>query len=519
MRHNHPDMPVAIADKTPLSALFLFDLFESMGKGLAVFEDGQIIYANGIFNDIFDISSNGDDPLSQIKAIVLQHTYSDSLNQFFTSGTSQSFEFQSSLTQKWYVLKQSTHPIQSQYKLLVCTDISAYRRRDELMCFANKMESLGQMAGGVAHDFNNILSIIEGYSRLLIARHEEGSEVRTYSQRIVQAAKRGASLTRQLLTFGTHKVFAEGTICLNDFLAEQETLIRPLLDCLVNLTIECPQDRILVGINAEQLSQIFINAVTNARDALGGQKGDIRIAVKPAASHAILTISDTGCGMDEETLSRAMDPFFTTKAAGKGTGLGLSQIYGIMQQVGGTITIHSKPQQGTDIILHLPYGQPKNITSEDLDQPINTHPGQTVLIADDEPDVVEVMRQMLEEYGFNVLCAANGNDALAIQDSYPHKIDWLLSDVVMPDMSGPKLGGLMEAVRPDTKIIYMSGYPATGQMARITLPNDALFLAKPIDPRHLMTIMNNLSEDGESISPYSDGLARLAGAWNFNTQE
>ena len=508
-----------ILRNTPLAEMppvaVLSPLLESMCKGLGILEDNKIIYANTQFYTIFGLDQATDKSMPDLEAVFQQHTYAGSLTGLLTCAEKIDVEFQSAINQNWYALGVCPHPSQRDYRLLLCSDISAFRRRDELLSFANKMEALGQLAGGVAHDFNNILSIIEGYTRLLLRKIEPENEAYIYLQRMLLASDRGTGLTRQLLAFGTHKVIDAGTICLNEFLQEQQNLLRPLLDSHITLSVNCPSRQVLAAISAEQLSQIMLNAITNARDALNGEKGEIRITVENRPDTIVMTVSDTGCGMDEITLAKAQEPFFTTKPAGKGTGLGLSQIYGILQQTGGSLTINSVIGQGTDLIMHLPHGQKENFQPVSLSGVLNADmKGQTVLIADDEPDLVEVMRQMLEEYGFNVLCAANGNEALEIQDRYPHKIDWLLSDVVMPDMSGPKLGGLIESVRPETRIIYMSGYPATGQMSRITLPKEALFLAKPIDPAQLITIMNGFDQE-ENRSAEFGGLARLAGTWNM----
>ncbi len=361
---------------------------------------------------------------------------------------------------------------------------------------AQKLEALGQLAGGVAHDFNNLLSIIDGYARMASKVVEDESDAKNYLERVQQAAGRGASLTKQLLTFGRHKILTESVTDLGQLVQEQENLMVPLLDASIDLLINW-QDNVLVSCGQDALSQILLNLVINARDAMddGGSIIVEASACVPSAlpniipseergnSFAMLSVSDTGTGMDQQTINRIFDPFFTTKEQGKGTGLGLSMVYGMVQQMGGYIDVHSVTGQGTSMRLYLPVSD-KAVAKgvhETEDNAVGIRfDGYTALVAEDEEDLLFVVCHMLEDLGMTVISAANGNEALLKQDDHEGGIDFLLTDVVMPELNGVKLAELMLAVRPDTKVVFMSGYPANGQMARVQLPEEACLLAKPV---------------------------------------
>jgi len=416
----------------------------------------------------------------------------------------------------WHHIQIYPDPDDDKAYFVSAYDISQFKRRDELLSISSKMEALGQLAGGVAHDFNNILSIVEGYAALIIkdAPDKEAKYV-TQLQRILQATKRGAGITRQLLTFGCHKIIGDSRVPLTPFFEEIKNLIYPLLDVEINLEITLDEPDMTIKASTEQLSQIIFNCVTNARDAIGASPaGQIGIHASPKGKDEItITVHDNGCGMSDHVRQKALDPFFTTKPAGKGTGLGLSQIYGMMEQIGGKLEIFSQDGKGTSIVLTFKRGESINIVLPSLDENRGTLKGQTILIVDDEPDLLHVLKITLENEGFIVLTAKSGNEALSIQDEYEHPIHWLLSDVVMGDMNGPKLGKLIDSIRPETKIIYMSGYPASGDMARVQLPEDSIYLAKPLDPQKLIALMNVIGKDDEK-NILSVQLSMLAGQWN-----
>lgn len=422
----------------------------------------------------------------------------------------------------WYHIQISPDPDNAHGHYVSAYDISQFKRRDELLSVSNKMEALGQLAGGVAHDFNNILSIIEGYAALIVKSpvHDHDNII-THAQRILQASKRGAGITRQLLTFGRHKIIGDSVVTLAPFFEELKNLLYPLLDVDISLDITIDKECEAIKASNEQLSQIIFNSITNARDAIGENRGHIGIHVARAKKGYIaITIHDDGMGMDDDIKKRALEPFFTTKPAGKGTGLGLSQIYGLMEQLGGSLEIFSQKDKGTSLVLTFQEGTHIDIELPSYDDVRASLNGHTILLVDDESDILFVLKNILEDQGFHILTAKSGNEALALQEDYDYPIHWLVSDVVMEDMNGPKLGQLFEATRPETKIIYMSGYPASGDMARVQLPKDAIYLAKPIDPYKLMALMASMNGQHDQNQSYlSAQLSMLAGQWNDNSKK
>ena len=362
---------------------------------------------------------------------------------------------------------------------------------------AQRLESLGQLAGGVAHDFNNILSIIDGYARIAKKTVPDNKEALDYLERITQSVQRGASLTGQLLTFGRHKVMKDIVTDLGDLVLDQESLLRPLMDASISLSINVEKG-INVDIAPDNICQILLNLCINARDAMPGG-GNLIIEAGHDKDRAFIRIVDTGMGMTPDIKARIFDPFFTTKDQGKGTGLGLSMVYGLVKDMRGNIEVESRPGDGSIFTIFLPLSEQKAQVQEIVeDEEGNIYlNGFTALIAEDEPDLLGIVSGMLKDMGVNVLIATNGNEALKIQDDYDGNIDFLLTDVVMPELNGVRLAELFEAVRPDSKVVFMSGYPAHGQMARVELPEDALFMPKPVDFKKLGAVMKQMAQDAD----------------------
>ena len=380
-----------------------------------------------------------------------------------------------------------------------------------------KLEALGQFAAGVAHDFNNILSIVDGYIRMAGHELEEDSKVWNYLQHSRKATKRGAELTRHMLMFSRHKIITKNVIDLGTVVREQEPLLLPILDASVNCIIRTGQDNMHIECGPDTIGQILMNLAVNARDAMP-DGGSFLVELKAAEAEdlppsvpveerekpfACLSVSDTGTGMDKETLERIFDPFFTTKDQGKGTGLGLSIVYGLVQETGGYINVRSDLGRGTTISIYLPLtdkeptrqikGDVTNIEDLRLE-------GYTILVAEDEPDLRALVCDMLEKLGMTVLQAENGNEALAKQESFEGRIDILLTDVVMPELNGVKLAGLFQSLREETKIIFMSGYPANGKMAGVQLPEDAYFMAKPLEYELLARLIYQRLRENDSAN-------------------
>ena len=360
----------------------------------------------------------------------------------------------------------------------IARDITAQKRGEEHLRQAQKMEAIGRLAGGMAHDFNNILGIINACTELLRTRIDSTSDIGQYVSNMRKAVDRGASLTRQLLAFSRKNVVQPQVLDLNERLKDVSKLLRPLMGEDVEIVISPRPDAAIVEADPGLLDQVVLNLAVNARDAMpnGGKfiletskvKTDEIFSQmnKPlsAGDYVMLAVSDTGVGMDPGTVSRIFEPFFTTKEVGKGTGLGLAMVYGIVQQAGGHIWVYSEPRRGTTFKIYLPSAEHKLGTEAKMEEeaPIPRREGVTVLLVEDDELMRQLTRQLLEEHGYRILEAKDGQDALAIASSLSGRIDVLLTDVVMRGVSGPELVSRLNGSRPSMKTVYMSGY--TGEL-------------------------------------------------------
>ena len=409
---------------------------------------------------------------------------------------------------RWYELKL-TPVVDAQDNLqmfvAIMTDVTEMKVREAESSKAQKLEALGQLSAGVAHDFNNLLSIIDGYAHITAGILDNKDKSLANLQKIRTAAHRGTNLIKQMLTFSRHEIVHDAVIDLGAMIREQETLLRPLLDASIrakflidntDMYVECPPDN---------FTQILMNLVVNARDAMP-QGGTLLVEGRVCHEDQIpevlkdknegrgfvkISVADTGSGIEEDKLPQIFDPFFTTKEQGKGTGLGLSMVYGLLQQIGGHVEVESKLGQGTAFNTFFPLSEktPKKIVGDLADIASLRFDGFTALVAEDEPDLLMLVCNILEERGMYVLRAGDGHEALAVQDDYFDEIDILLTDVVMPELNGVELANLMEDVRPDMQVVFMSGYPDKGQMARVEIPENAVFMPKPINHDDLITLL------------------------------
>ena len=362
---------------------------------------------------------------------------------------------------------------------------------------SQKMEAIGQLAGGVAHDFNNLLTAINGYSSLALQRANPDDRMRGYLEEIKKAGERAANLTRQLLAFGRKQMLKPVPLNLNDVVAEMSKMLRPLIG--EDICFNAIFDPELKQIRADpgQIEQVLVNLVVNSRDAMpqGGtltiETANIRIDQEFASRHpdlapgdyVVLTVSDNGCGMDEKTRARIFEPFFTTKEKGRGTGLGLSTVYGIVTQSGGTIRVYSEPGEGTVLKVFLPQfqssGEPQPKVSVDTVVPRGS---ETILLVEDEDVVRGLARQILEQAGYNVLDARGGEEAIRLCHERRAPIDLLLTDVVMPETSGKEVAARLTRLRPLTRVLYMSGYTDDAIVHHGVLDSDVEFIQKPFTP-------------------------------------
>lgn len=386
----------------------------------------------------------------------------------------------------------------------VFADQTQVKMQESRLQQTQKLEAIGQLAGGVAHDFNNILAIMEGYARMTESAWRRGEDISTNLKKIYQAIQRGSGLTRQLLTFGKHRIAEDKAVDLCAQIEEVKTFLLPLMGVNVELDVKIEDMPLYIKGTPDLISQIIMNLSINARDAMP-RGGTITITVRKdkredKGGGARLTVSDTGTGMTRGVMEKMFDPFFTTKEQGKGTGLGLSMVYGLVQQMKGEMNVDSEFGIGTTFTIWFPEAAaPQNVETEEKKDVTGTMlEGKTVVLAEDEPDLLEIMKVTLEGFGMKVLKAVNGNEALEVQDEYDGNIDFLLTDMVMPQLGGLQLAELFHEVRPETRIVFMSGYPVRGEISEIELPDDAIFMAKPIMQENLKRVMEQVSQ-GQSV--------------------
>ncbi len=381
-------------------------------------------------------------------------------------------------------------------------NITAQKKVEEQLRQSQKMEAVGRLAGGVAHDFNNILGIVTACTELLRARVD--SESLEYVDNIREAANRGASLTRQLLAFSRRQPVQRQILDLNDRLKDVSKLLKPLMGDDVEIVLSSRANVAIVEADPGQLDQIVMNLAVNSRDAMPhGGKLIIETAVHDldatfarehfmsAGRYVMLALSDNGSGMDEATKSRIFEPFFTTKEAGKGSGLGLATVYGIVKQYGGHIWVYSEPGHGTTFKIYLPSAEHKlGSGAETRTEALpSRRDGVTILLAEDDPIMRKLTRKMLEAHGYKVLEAVNGESALDAIAKSSARIDLTLTDVVMKGMNGPELVLRLMDSHPEMKVVYMSGY--TGELvAHQGLQSGIPLLEKPFTRSALLKIID-----------------------------
>jgi PAS domain S-box-containing protein len=358
----------------------------------------------------------------------------------------------------------------------IARNITTQKRTEEQLRQSQKMEAVGRLAGGVAHDFNNLLGIVTACSDLLSSRVDAAGQ--EYIDNIREAAKRGASLTRQLLAFSRRQPSHTQLVDLNERLKEVSKLLRPLMGDDVEVALLPRSANSIVEVDAGQFDQVVVNLAVNARDAMpkGGRllletgvvSFDESFAREHpsmgAGSYVMLAVSDNGVGMDETTKSRIFEPFFTTKEVGKGTGLGLSTVYGIVKQSGGHIWVYSEPGHGTTFKIYFPSAEKKLDSGEANDEEAlpPRRDGVTVLLAEDDVTMRRLTRKMLEQHGYTVIESEDGKEALEAMARSKMRIDLALTDVVMKGMTGPELALHLIESYPEMRVVYMSGY--TGEL-------------------------------------------------------
>ncbi len=373
------------------------------------------------------------------------------------------------------------------------------KRLEEQLHQAQKMEAIGQLAGGVAHDFNNLLTIISGYSQILLARNDVDSDTRMMVDQIRAAGERAASLTRQLLTFSRKQVVEPKIIDLSALVAGMESMLLRLIGEGISLACVLSPEPVNVIADPGQMEQVIMNIAINASDAMpvGGKltietsrvELDAAFAVThpmiPSGCYVMLAISDTGCGMTPDVQEHVYEPFFTTKEQGKGTGLGLSTVYGIVRQSGGYIGLYSEPGVGTTFKIYLACAGLEASSTEERAAAAPPGGNETILLVEDEHPVRALSRYVLEQSGYRVLDASDGEEALSIAKAHAGHIQMLITDVVLPGMGGRIVAERLRAVRPDIRVLYMSGYTDDAVIRHGILQSETAFIQKPFTPAML----------------------------------
>lgn len=389
-------------------------------------------------------------------------------------------------------------------------DVTERRKLEQRLHQSQRIEAVGRLAGGIAHDFNNLLTVINGYSELLLAQLKEESPFRREVEEIKRSGDRAATLTRQLLAFSRRQVLQPKVLDLNEVVFNMDMMLRRLIGEDVEFRTVLGTDLWRVKADPGQIEQVVMNLVVNARDAMpGGGKLTIETSndfldeeyshvhppVQPGP-YVMLAISDTGVGMDEMTASQVFEPFFTTKKRGKGTGLGLSTVYGIVKQSGGFIWVYSEPGKGSTFKVYFPRTEDRREVPDKGDPPVeDLRGGKTVLVVEDEDSIRKLAITILGQYGYAVLSAGDGEEALRIAAGHEGEIGLLLTDVVMPRLGGRELYERLRQLRPGIKVLYMSGYTDNAIVHQGVLDPGIAFLQKPCSPISMVRKVKEVLEE------------------------
>jgi PAS domain S-box-containing protein len=381
--------------------------------------------------------------------------------------------------------------------IAIAVDVTEHRRLERQLQQAQRMDAVGRLAGGVAHDFNNLLTVITGYGYLVLEQADNDAAVRASAEEILRTVERASALTSQLLEFSKPQTGEPRAVDINELVLDMDKMLRRVIGEQIELVTALSPDAGMINADPAQIQQVIMNLLVNARDALpGGGRVTIETASRvfdeeftrlyPSASsgeYVVLSVIDNGVGMDEETRAHIFEPFFTTKEQGKGTGLGLATVYGIVKHGRGEVAVSSAEGRGTEVKVYFPRVRPAAVAREAAPAETGQTRGtETVLLVEDEDEVRRLVSDVLEQYGYVVLPAARPQDAVTFCATHPGAIDLLLTDVVLPQMSGRALAEQARLMRPDLPVLLMSGYTEEALAGRGLCEPGTPFLRKPFTP-------------------------------------
>ncbi len=394
----------------------------------------------------------------------------------------------------------------------VVADNTERKRLEDQFRQAQKMEAVGRLAGGVAHDFNNLLTVITGYCQMLLDHFPPGDSTREDMLQVLKAADRATTLTRQLLAFSRKQIVQPKVVELGALVLDMQQMLKRLLGVHIELFIHIDPDLGCVRVDPGQIEQVIVNLIVNSRDAMPDRGGRVSVMLRNVTlsaengsretanrtgSYVVLEVTDNGTGMDEDTRSHLFEPFFTTKEKGRGTGLGLSTSYGIVKQNHGEIEVRSDIGEGTSFSIYFPrVDEPSAVENSHATAPAPVKGAETILLAEDEDGVRQVVAQMLREQGYTVLPANGGAEALRIAESHSGPLQLLVSDVMMPRMTGPELAERLRGLRPEMRVLFVSGY-TDGEIVRDgELEPGTDFLQKPFTREQLAVKVREVLRQG-----------------------
>ncbi|HOF19015.1 MAG TPA: ATP-binding protein, partial [Phycisphaerae bacterium] len=467
---------------------------ENPNPVLRVAENGTILYANPAGSVLLNAWSSG---VGQTVPEGLHKRLSDAL----VAGQREMLELQ--LDDRTFAI--TVAPIaEARYVNLYALDITDRKELEDQLRQSQKMEAVGQLAGGIAHDFNNQLTVMRGYCDLILREKEGGENLadwRHHASEIRSAVDRAAMLTGQLLAFSRRQMLQPKVLNLNEQLKAFSTTLGRIIGENIRLVLDCQDDLWNASVDPAHFDQTVMNLVLNARDAMpdGGQLtletrnvelGEDYARQHPGMSpgpHVMIAVSDTGAGMSEETQRRAFEPFYTTKPQGQGSGLGLAMVYGFVKQSHGAVYLYSEPGKGTTFKIYLPRSEtaPVSVAPSPNGAQQTLRGDETILLAEDDVGVRQLAVRILEQFGYTVLATTNPQEALALANDSQRRIDLLITDVIMPGMSGPELARNIGLVRPDLEVLYVSGYTQNAILHHGVIDKGVNLLTKPFGPMDL----------------------------------